>query len=183
MRNLEPGLADLPVAVQQQVQVDRARPEPRPAPRAAETPLDREQPVEEFACGQAGLDGGGRVQEARLLGEPDRRRVAEGRDADDLDARLGRELLERRSQHGLAIAEVRPQADERPGHRPGDRRSAVAADHSAAMPAGRGFRTRTRTAETSSRSTSASATAAESDSIRSNDLESDTCWTQSATSR
>src|SRR5947207_2916358 len=44
MRDDEPGLVELLVAVEEQVQVDRARPVARALARAAELALDREQP-------------------------------------------------------------------------------------------------------------------------------------------
>ena len=69
MRDGQARLVDRLVAVEQQVEVDRPRP-PALAALAAELALDREQPVEQLARRELGLERGGAVQEARLVGEP-----------------------------------------------------------------------------------------------------------------
>ena len=67
MRHLEARLVDPLVAVEQEVEVDRARAEARAVARAAEPPLDPEQPVEERRGRELGLDARRRVQEAGLV--------------------------------------------------------------------------------------------------------------------
>ena len=59
-----------PVAVEEQVEVDRARALARPFAGAAELALDLEQAVEQLARGLSPFDLGDRVQEARLVLEP-----------------------------------------------------------------------------------------------------------------
>ena len=113
-----------------------------PVARPAEAALDREQPVEQLRGSQLGLDGGGGVQEPRLVDDPDRIGLAEGRDGDDLDPGLGGELLD-----APPAASPRGRRDSRRGRRrrgscPGARRSRPTTRP--AIPAGRGLRTRTR---------------------------------------
>ena len=95
---------------------------------------------------ELGLDRGGGVQEARLVGDADRLGLVHRRDGDDLDPGLGGELLERGPEHRRSVAEVGAEPDVGTGHAGPEReRSAVAADHCAGIAPGCGFRTRTRT--------------------------------------
>src|SRR6266540_3382428 len=129
---------------------------------------------------ELGLDAGGRVQEPGLLLVADRVGLANRGRGDQLDPGLGSQQLERASQGGLAIAEIRAQPDVCARHqRP---RQAVAAVCSTGRPIF-GLRTRTRTASTGYRSRIASAAAAASASSRLNVCPSESSRTVAATSR
>jgi subtilisin family serine protease len=118
MGDLEPRLVDPGLAVEEQVEIERPRalggdegpvpPEPR---------LDHEQEVEEIPGRQAALEGGGPVQETRLVGVAKGRRVDERRDRDHVEALRRVELGERGQDRRLAVAEVGAEADVCPGHR------------------------------------------------------------------
>src|SRR5438105_8712457 len=124
MRNCQARLVDGLVAVEQQVEVDRARPETRPrAADTAEPALDLEQSLEELARRQRGLELRGAVEKARLVEVPDRLRLAQGRDGHYLDPVLGRELLQGDRDLTLRFSEIGADADEGRGH-PSDSRSA-----------------------------------------------------------
>jgi len=101
---------DRGVAIQEQIEVDRPRPEARPVANAAELALDLEEEAQELTWRQLGVDESGGVQEPRLIEEPDRIRFPEARDAAHGGATLVEEL-ERSPDRGLAVTEVRPQAD------------------------------------------------------------------------
>jgi subtilisin family serine protease len=117
MGDLEPRLVDPGLAVEEQVEIERPRalggdegpvpPEPR---------LDHEQEVEEIPGRQAALEGGGPVQETRLVGVAKGRRVDERRDRDHVEALRRVELGERGPDRRLAVAEVGAEADVCPGH-------------------------------------------------------------------
>src|SRR5262245_52437983 len=112
--------------------------------------------VEELTRCQRGLELHGAVEERRLLADPDRRRLTQGRDGDDLDPRLGRERIDGGTQCALAVAEIRTQSDE------GARHGLVTVTPTVpSRPAGRtsGFRTRTRIRSGEKRRSSSSATA------------------------
>jgi hypothetical protein len=112
VRDLEARLADDLVAVEQEIEVDRAGTPPLLAGTvAAEAPLDLEQAVEELARTQVRLDLGGPVHEPRLVDVPDRIRLAEGRDGDDRDPVQRVQAPERLPERRLPVAEVRPEAD------------------------------------------------------------------------
>ena len=117
MRHVQARDVDRLVAVEEQVEVDRARAEARAAAAdAAEAALDVEEEREEVSCAELGLDLRGGVQEARLVEVADRLRLPEGRHGAELEARLGREQVERPPKRRLPLAEVRSEADERAGH-------------------------------------------------------------------
>ena len=61
----------------------------------AELGLDREQQVEQRSGSELGVEGRGGVQEARLVEEPDRVGLAEGRDGGDVDLRVEGEHVDR----------------------------------------------------------------------------------------
>src|SRR5262245_52032472 len=153
MRHFEAGLVDAPVAVEQQVEVDRTRPPARPFANAPEVALDLEQPVEQRARRAIGVELCDRVQEARLVGEAPRLGLADGREATCLEELSGV------AYRLLAVAEVRAEADESGCHG----RSAVTPAKDRSIPAGRtsGFRTRTFTRSGVNCSYRASATAVE----------------------
>ena len=73
MRDGQPGLVHDAVAVDEEVEVDRARAEaPLLVPNSAELPFDREQAGQELAGRELGLDHRRAVQEERLI------RIADG---------------------------------------------------------------------------------------------------------
>ncbi len=111
MGNREARLVDAVGSIEQEIEVEGPGAETGPAPGATERALDRKQPGEQVTRTQLGRDARRRVQETRLLGDADRGRIPKGRDGHDGDPRLPRQLLQRRAQIGLAIAEVRTQAD------------------------------------------------------------------------
>jgi len=113
MGHPQPGLVDLGVPEQEQVEVQRPRPLRRHALAApAEPALDGEQPVEQLPPREARLELGGAVQEARLVDVADRVGLAEGGDGDDLDPGLVGERVDGAAQRALAVAEVRAECDE-----------------------------------------------------------------------
>jgi len=162
VRHAQAGGVDRLVAVEQQVEVDRARAEARARSLAAQGLLDGEQPIQELARRERRLELGRAVQEARLVQVADGVGLPEGGDGAELDAGLGCEEVERPAERRLPVAEVRAQADEGARQR---RRSTVAAACSTGSRTS-GLRTRTRTRDTGKRSRSASAAAAASASSR-----------------
>ena len=67
MRHMEARLVDRLLAVEEEVEVDRARAEARARPLAAQRLLDGEQPIQELAWRERRLELRRAVQEARLL--------------------------------------------------------------------------------------------------------------------
>ena len=111
MRDGQAGLLHDHVSVQEQVEIDRARPEAL-TPHAAEALLDGQQPVEKLARAQLGLDPDDTVEERPLCDRPDRLRLADLGQGDDDDAVLGREQLDRASEVLLTIPEIGTDTDE-----------------------------------------------------------------------
>ena len=112
VRDAEPGLVDLPVAVQQEVEVERARPVLRRAlALATEAALDLEQPVEQLAGGEGRHELECPVEEGRLLAGADELGLVEARDGDHRDPGAGGELGDGRTQGLLTVAEVRSERD------------------------------------------------------------------------
>src|SRR6185503_3160953 len=106
-RDGEAWLVYREVVIQQQVEVDRARPPPLAASIAAELPLDAEEDVEQRAGRQVGLQLDRPVQIGRLLDGPPRLCLAQARDRHDPQAvRLGEEL-DRPLDRCLPITEFR----------------------------------------------------------------------------
>jgi Subtilase family len=119
MGHPEAGLVDLGVPVEQQVEVQGARPLRRNlVPPTPEAKLDGEQPVEQLPRRQLGLERGGAVEEPRLVDVADRLRVVEVGDGDAVDSRLGGKCNDGRTQRLLAVAEVRAEGDVGAGHGP-----------------------------------------------------------------
>jgi len=117
MGDLEPRLVDLGLAVEEQVEIERSRAlGGDEGPVSPEPGLDGEQEVQELSGLEAALEGRGPVQEARLVGVADGRRVDEPRNCDELDALGGVELGERGPDRRLAVAEIGAEADVCPGH-------------------------------------------------------------------
>jgi hypothetical protein len=118
VRDLEAGLADGFVAVEQEIEVDRAGTPPlRAGTVAAEAPLDLEQAVEEIPRTQARLDFGHPVHEPRLFDVPDRIRLTEGRNRHDGDPVELVHTRQRLAERRLALAEVGAEANVRPHER------------------------------------------------------------------
>src|SRR5438552_6680521 len=134
MRDHEAGFGELLVAVEQQVEVDRARPVAGPLARPPQCALDLEQAVEEDTRRLDGLELGDGVEEARLVGIAPRLRLEQRGDT------RGAEELQRSADRRLAVAEVGPEPDVRERHG----RSTVTALNSTGS-ATSGLRTRTRT--------------------------------------
>src|SRR4051794_37844515 len=163
VRQLEARQLELHLVVEEQVEVDRPRAVARPA-LAAELLLDLEQPVEEHDRGELRLDGGDAVQEARLVDDADRLRLAQRGEGGEPHLRRLRDELDGAVDRGLRVADVGAEADVGAAHR---LRSTEAAVHATGTPnATSGLRTRTLTRRTGKRARSASATAAASASSR-----------------
>jgi Subtilase family len=112
VRDVQAGLVDLGVPVDEEIEVERARPLRRNALTHAPEPLlDGEQDGEEVAGGQLGLQRDDAVQEARLVDVPHRRGVDERRDGDYADPRCRRERLDGGVERCLTLAEVRAERD------------------------------------------------------------------------
>src|SRR6185312_7518275 len=86
VRNGEPGLLDLLVAVEQEIEIERPRAARAGDAHATEAPLDREQPVEELTRGKGRVELGGAVEEARLLTDAHRLGLAQARDGHHRDS-------------------------------------------------------------------------------------------------
>ncbi len=175
MRHREPRLVDGLLAVEQEVEVDRARAVARPRPTfATEVAFDLEQEVEQLARAELGLDLRHGIEEVGLILVAPRLRLADPGEPDGADA-LGR-LPDRL----LTVAEVRAEPDVGPGHG----RSTVTAEYSAGGSSWTcGLRTRTRTRSTAKRLISSSARLPASVSSRRTRSRSETSRTHVATSR
>src|SRR5579862_8197099 len=139
MRNDQARLLNDPVAVEQQVEVDRARPPVGSVTLAAQLPLDVEEQVEERPRFELGLDLGDGVQELRLLLVSPRLGFDDRREPSRPDQRRG--FADRR----FPVAEVRAKPYVGEGRHPSLDLSTVTALNSTGSPAGRtcGLRTRT----------------------------------------
>ena len=117
MRDGEPRLGDPVVAVEQQVEVERAGAVRRRGRAVTpEPPLQLEQGVEQLARRQLGLERDRAVEKARLLERTDRRGVAKRGDRDDARPRQRPEAADGSPQRPLAVTEVRAEPDERADH-------------------------------------------------------------------
>ena len=114
MRNGQPGLVEHLVSVQEQVEIDRARPEAL-STHAAEPLLDGQQSLEKLARAQVGLDPDGAVQERPLRDRADRLGLADLGHGGQVDAVLGREQLDRAREVLLTVPEVGADTDESRG--------------------------------------------------------------------
>ena len=96
MRNLQAGLVDVLLAVEQEVEVDGPRPARRAVAGPPELRLELEQQAEERAGTQRGLDRRCPVQEAGLVADgTDRLGLPERRDGHDFDLGTRTQPLER----------------------------------------------------------------------------------------
>ena len=109
MRHLEAGLVDDLVAVEEKVEVDRARAEARARSHPAERPFDLEEPVEQLARTKVRPDLRGRVQEPRLVSVVHRIGLAYARKTRRPD--LAFHELERSAEIRLTVAQVRAEPD------------------------------------------------------------------------
>ena len=105
----EVGLVDRLVSVEQEIEVDRARPEAGAAALPPERVLDPAKAVEESAWRERRVHGDGRVQKARLRGVPDGIGVAKARDGRELDLFVALESLDRPLQVRPPVADVTPE--------------------------------------------------------------------------
>jgi hypothetical protein len=109
--NDQPGLVDLALAVEQEIEVERAR---RIAHRAAFAPLaalDREQLVEQIARREVGPHARHRIEIGPLLPRTDRVGLVHARRHHFAHAAQRAQRGERRAQMALAIAEVGSERD------------------------------------------------------------------------
>jgi hypothetical protein len=117
VRNLQARLVDHVLPVEEEVEVECARAlgrNRRPVP--PERALQLQQPAEQTAGGEAGLELDDAVEETGLIDVADRIRLPERRDAQHV--RLGRvaEAPDGGAKRSLTIAEVGPEADVRVHH-------------------------------------------------------------------
>jgi hypothetical protein len=112
MRHDQPRLVDDGVAVHQEVEVDRPRPEAF-LPHPAESALDVEQDPEERPRLEARLDLDRTVEKPRLLDGTPRLRLTEAGDRYDLEPEVSVEELDGVLDRPLTVAEVRSEADVR----------------------------------------------------------------------
>ena len=111
MRNGEARDVDRFSAVQEQIEIDRPRPEALPSPYTTERLLDPEKPLEKSLGRELRLQCTGAVQERRLVEKPDRIRLAEGGNGPHLDLGLGPDQFDGTSQQRLSIAEIGTETD------------------------------------------------------------------------
>jgi hypothetical protein len=101
------------VAVEQQVEVDRARPVARPVSTTSQGLLHGKQTLEQGSRRQRGLHLDGRVQEAGLVEKADRVGLAHARDGDDVDVGLVAQKLDGTAEETFAVTEIRSQPNVR----------------------------------------------------------------------
>jgi subtilisin family serine protease len=106
VRNAQTWLLDDLLPVEEQIEVDRPRPEALTGAHPAKSALDVEQTVEQLPRRELGADVRRAVDEVRLVEEPDRLRFAQRRHGDDLDLRIGAEQLEGAAYVLLTVAEI-----------------------------------------------------------------------------
>jgi Subtilase family len=112
MRHAQSLLVHLTIAVQQEIEVDRARPVALARPDATQIPLDREQPVEECPRLEVGGEPSGSVDEPGLVEDAYRVRLPKLRNLLQLDAGFRGEQLQRPLNVRLTVAEIRTDTDE-----------------------------------------------------------------------
>ena len=117
VRNLEAGLVDRPVAVDQDVEVERPRTlVGRGAPVPAEGTLELEDRRQEVAGRKPRLELHRAVQETRLVDVAHRLRVTKARDSQHLSLWQAAEPPDRSAQGSLTVAEIRAEADKGADH-------------------------------------------------------------------
>ena len=119
MGNGETRLVDLRVPIEEQVEIEGARPLGRDTVAAAAEPaLHREKHLQQLPRRQGRLEGRRAVEEARLVDVADGIGVEEPRDGDDVDPGRGRQSVDRAEERRLAIAEIRAERDVGTSHAP-----------------------------------------------------------------
>src|SRR5262245_11249673 len=111
MRDSQASLLDVHISVQEEVEVDRARP-PALAADAAELLLNRKQALEELPRAELGLDLDGAVEKRPLLDRAHGLRLPNLGDGHDVYGVLRREQLDRLPEVLLTVAEVGADTDE-----------------------------------------------------------------------
>src|SRR5712692_2444100 len=109
VRDDEPRLGDHAIAVEQQVEIERARRAGKFAP-AAETPLGGEQRLQQSPRSELGLDRGNRVDKVRLCADADRRAAVKGGRSEEARAGQLGERREGAAYLGFPVAEIGPQS-------------------------------------------------------------------------
>jgi subtilisin family serine protease len=104
--NAQTGLRDDLLPVEEQVEVDRPRSVALAGAHTPELALHLEQAIEESARRELGADARGRVEEVRLLEEPDRLGFTESRHGKDVELRIGSESFHGPAHVPLTVAEV-----------------------------------------------------------------------------
>src|SRR5258708_457005 len=107
----EPGLVDHAIAVEQQIEIERARRAGKFAP-AAETPLGGEQRLQQSPRSEPGLDCGNRVDKVRLCADADGRAAVKGGRGEEARAGQLGERREGAAYLGFPVADIRPQSYE-----------------------------------------------------------------------
>lgn len=111
VRNHQTRLVDLAFAVEQEIEVERARRVARAAALAALTSLDLEQCFEQFARRQARANERHRIEVGTLLAGPHRRTFVDARGEDAMHPGQRAQSGEARRDVALALAEVRAERD------------------------------------------------------------------------
>ena len=107
----EPGLVDHAIAVEQQIEIERARRVGKLAP-AAETPLGGEQRLQQSPWSEPGLDCGNRVDKVRLCADADGRAAVKGGRGEEARAGQLGERREGAAYLGFPVADIGPQSYE-----------------------------------------------------------------------
>src|SRR5918994_4250146 len=110
MRDFQPWLVHGLAAVEEQVEIDRARPEARAGAVSPELAFDVLKPLEQRPRRKLRAKRRGAVQKPRLVEVADRVGLAERRDRQNLDPTVRFQSLERLADGPLAVAEVRTEA-------------------------------------------------------------------------
>ena len=116
MGQLQTRLVEHEVVHQQQVEVDGARPVPRPLADPAELAFDLEQRREERSGRQGRLHRHRGVEEPWLVEVADGIGLPERRHSDDIDLRPFGKELDRARQRRRPVAEIRSEPDVRARH-------------------------------------------------------------------
>lgn len=117
VRDLQPGLLDRRVAVEQEIEVERAwalRDSGEPV--APERPLELQQGVEKGPSAEARLQLDGPIEEARLVDDTHGLGIAQGRDRLDLGFRQIAQPSDRGPQSRLPVSEIRAEGNEGADH-------------------------------------------------------------------
>lgn len=116
MRHGEAGRADRLGPIEEEVEVDRPRPEAGAAANTAEATLDLEEPRQEVVGREVGLQLDRGVHEPGLVEVADRLGLAERRHAAELDPGLRGNEVDGPAKHRLPVAKVGAEPNEGTGH-------------------------------------------------------------------